>query len=182
MVKNAEIIEEISEGTVILRKINKHDANFFFNSLNNEDLTSYLSLGPLRTKEHSKRLIKGYLKYWDKCIQFNYIIELPGNQKEKVGSISLWNINWQHLRAQIGIWIVPSYWGRGLAEKSLNLIKNIAFLHLNLKRLEAYIAKENTRSIYLFEKCNFKKEGLLKKYLKFKESYHDAVIMACLNV
>ncbi|MFX1551442.1 MAG: GNAT family N-acetyltransferase [Promethearchaeota archaeon] len=181
MVENAEVIEEINEGNLFLRKIDKYDADFLFNCLNNKTLISYLSLGPLKTIEHSKRLIKGYLKYWDNFLQFNYIIELRKNEREKIGSISLWNINWKHLRAQIGIWLVPSYWGKNFGEKSLNLIKKIGFIHLKLNRLEAYIAVENKRSISLFERCGFKEEGLLKEYLNFHGSYHDAIIMACLK-
>ncbi|MFX1419615.1 MAG: GNAT family N-acetyltransferase [Promethearchaeota archaeon] len=184
MADNKDIIEEINEGNLFLRKISKDDAEFVFKSLNDNVTTTYLSLGPIKTIEHSKRLIKGYLKYWDNHLQFNYIIEvqgLHGIEKEKIGSVSLWNVNWQHSRSQIGIWIIPSYWGKGLGEMVLNLIKNIAFNHLNLNRLEAYVAKANDRSINLFKKCDFQKEGILHQYLKFKGTYHDALIMACLK-
>lgn len=181
MIRNSEIIEEINDGNLFLRKISKDDTEFVFKSLNNKDLINYLSLGPLKTLEHSKRLIKGYLKYWDNHLQFNYIIEFLKENKLKIGSISLWNINWQHQRAQIGIWLVPSFWRKGFAEKSLNLIKIIAFNHLKINRLEAYIALENKRSISLFEKAGFSEEGILKKYLNFHGNYHDAIIMACLR-
>lgn len=181
MIRNSEVVEEINDEDLILRKISKDDIDFVFNSLNNKNLILYLSLGQLKTLEQSKRLIKGYLKYWDKFLQFNYIIELKKKKKEKIGSISLWNISWQHLRAQIGIWLVPSYWGKGFAQKSLNLIKNVAFIHLKLNRIEAYISIHNVRSLSLFEKSGFIKEGILKEYLKFQGKYHDAVIMACLN-
>lgn len=181
MIRNSEIVEEINDGNLFLRKISKDDVEFIFKSLNDRDLITYLSLGPLKTLEHSKRLIKGYLKYWDNNVQFNYIIEFLEVNKVKIGSISLWNINWQHHRAQIGIWLVPSFWSKGLAEISLNLIKNIAYNHLKLNRLEAYIAIENERSITLFEKCGFNEEGVLKEYLNFHGNYHDAAIMACLK-
>ncbi|MFW9882361.1 MAG: GNAT family N-acetyltransferase [Candidatus Thorarchaeota archaeon] len=182
MVEHAKIVEEINKEGVFLRKITKADMEFVFKSLNDNVITNYLSLGPIETIEHSKRLIKGYLKYWEGYLQFNYIIEIQGIQgidKEKIGSVSLWNISWQHYRSQIGIWIIPSYWGKGIGEKALNLIKIIAFHHLKLNRLEAYIAIENDRSINLFEKCNFQKEGILHQYLKFKGTYHDAILMAC---
>lgn len=181
MIRDYDIIEEINDGNLFLRKISKDDAKFVFKSLNNEDLIMYLSLGPLKTLEHSKRLIKGYLKYWDNNLQFNYIIELFDDNKLKIGSVSLWNINWQHRRAQIGIWLIPSFWSKGLAEKSLNLIKNIAINHLKINRLEAYIAIENKKSISLFEKCGFNKEGIVKEYLNFYGNYHDAIIMGCLK-
>ena len=181
MIRNSKIVEEINDGNLFLRKISKDDVEFVFNSLNVKNLTSYLSIGPLKNLEHSRRLIKGYLKYWDNNLQFNYVIEVQEVNKAKIGSISLWNINWQHSRAQIGIWLIPSFWNKGLAEKSLNLIKNIALNHLKMNRLEAYIAVENKRSIVLFEKCGFKEEGKLKQYLNFQGIYHDAVIMAYLK-
>jgi ribosomal-protein-alanine N-acetyltransferase len=181
MIRNSEVVEEINDGNLFLRKISKDDIEFLFQSLNKKDLITYLSLGPIKTLEHMKRLIKSYLKYWDKNIQFNYIIELQNDNKIKIGSVSLWNISWQHHRAQIGIWLIPSFWNKGLAEKSLNLIKIIAFNHLKINRLEAYIAKENKRSMTLFEKCGFSNEGLLKEYLNFHGSYHDAIIMGCLK-
>ncbi|UCC19335.1 MAG: GNAT family N-acetyltransferase [Promethearchaeota archaeon] len=184
MAERRNIVEEINKGDLFLRKVTKDDADFVFESLNDKIITTYLSLGPMKTIEHSKRLIKGYLKYWDNHLQFNYIIEVHGpqkNDKERIGSISLWNINWQHYRSQIGIWIIHSYWGKGFGEKALNLIKIIAFNYLKLNRLEAYIAKENERSINLFEKCNFLKEGILHQYLKFKGTYYDALLMSCLK-
>ncbi len=181
MVDYSEIIEEINDGNLFLRKISKDDIEFVFQSLNDKDLITFLSLGPLKTLEHSKRLVRGYLRYWDNKLQFNYIIEIHDVDILKIGSISLWNVNWKHHRAQIGIWLIPSFWRKGLAEKSLNLLKNIAFHHLKINRLEAYIAKENRRSINMFERCGFTEEGILKEYLNFQGSYQDAVVMACLK-
>ncbi|MFX1304262.1 MAG: GNAT family N-acetyltransferase [Promethearchaeota archaeon] len=176
-----EIIEEINDKNLFLRKISKSDAKFFLKSLNEKGITNYLSLGPLGTLEHTKRLISSYLKYWDNYLQFNYIIELHEANKVKIGSISLWNVNWQHLRSQVGIWLIPSFWGKGLGERSINLLKNIAFNHLKINRLEAYIAVVNKRSISLFEKCGFKEEGILKQYMNFQGKYHNAIILACLK-
>ena len=99
----------------------------------------------------------------------------------KIGSISLWNLNWRHNRANIGIWITPSYWNRKLGKKALALIKIIAFNHLKLNRLEAHIAIGNENSIQLFKRCGFKEEGVLKQYLNFKKTFHDAFVLACLK-
>ncbi|MFX1570784.1 MAG: GNAT family N-acetyltransferase [Promethearchaeota archaeon] len=181
MIRNSEVVEELIDGNLLLRKISKDDAEFIFKSLNDNDLTTYLSLGPLKTFEYAKRLVKNYLKYWDNNIQFNYIIELMGEKKVKVGSISLWNINWKHYRAQIGIWIIPTFWNKGLGEKSINLMKIIGFKHLKINRFEAYIAAENKRSIFLFKKCGFKEEGTLKQYLNFQGKFYDALVLAYLK-
>jgi ribosomal-protein-alanine N-acetyltransferase len=181
MTSNVKLVEEINIENLFLRKITKDDADFVFKSLNDKRVTAYLSIGPLMTLEQSKRLIKSYLNYWNAKIQFNYIIELIEADRVKIGSASLWSISWQNNRAQIGIWLVHSFWDKGLGEIALNLIKNIAFNHLKLNRLEAYIAVKNKRSIFLFEKCGFKEEGRLKQYLNFQGKYYDAVILACIK-
>lgn len=181
MISEIEVIDEIDDGTVYLRKITKNDSEFFFNNLNKRDLITYLSLGPLNTLEESKRLVRSYIKYWERYAQYNYIIELKEPRISKHGSVSLWNINWRHNRAEVGIWIKKLNWNKGFGKKSIDLIKIIAFNHLKLNRLEAHIAIENQNSIRLFEKCGFKQEGILKKYLNFHGSYHDAVVLAFLK-
>jgi ribosomal-protein-alanine N-acetyltransferase len=181
MIPKVEIVEEINKGNLFLRKIGKNDAEFFLSSLAKDKLTSFLSLGSLKTLENSKRLIRNYLKYWERYAQYNYVIEIRDSKVEKIGSISLWNVNWRHNRAEVGIWILPTHWNRKLGEKALTLIKIVAFNHLKLNRLEAYIAIENKNSIQLFKKCDFKEEGMLKQYLKLDETFHDALILACLK-
>jgi ribosomal-protein-alanine N-acetyltransferase len=141
-----------------------------------------LSLGPLKTIERSKRLIKGYLKSWVKHLQFNYIIELRENKIiKKIGSVSIWNISWYHRRADIGIWILPDFWNKGIGKRALTLIKNISFFHLNLHRIEAHIAVDNKRSINLFKNCQFVEESILSEYLYINGRYSNAVLLACLH-
>lgn len=182
MFQDIEVVEEINANNVFLRKISKDDAKFLFNSLKQREITNYMSLGPLKSLDSAKRLIANYLKYWSKFSQYNYIIEIKEeNRINKVGSISLWNISWLHMRAEIGIWLLPEYWKQGIGEKAINLIKIIAFNHLKLNRLEAHIAVDNSRSITLFKKGEFIEEGILNQYLNFKGIYHDALILACLN-
>ena len=44
-----ELIDEINEGNLFLRKVSKDDISFFYNSLTNKEMTNFLSLGPLRS-------------------------------------------------------------------------------------------------------------------------------------
>jgi len=182
MFHDTKIVDEINEESLFLRKISKEDISFFYESLKIKDITNYLSLGPLQSLDHAKRIIKNYLKYWDSYLQFNYIIELrEGFKPLKIGSVSLWNISWQHKRAEVGVWLIPNYWEKGIGKKTLALIKNIAFLYLKLHRIQAHIAVENYRSISTFKKSGFIEEGKLKEYLNLNGEFYDAIILACLN-
>ena len=180
---NLDVVEEITDANLSLKKVALEDAKFFFESLKEVGLTKYLSLGPLVSLDHAKKLIRNYLKYWQNYLQYNYIVEVKNTNSEnkKVGSISLWNISWLHKRAEIGIWINSKYWNQGYGKKAINLIKNIGFFHLLLNRIEAHVAVDNTRSIKMFEGCGFEKEGTLRKYLNFRGLVYDAIVLAALN-
>jgi len=184
--QNREIIEEINDQKLFLRKISLGDSEFFFTSLKEEAVSKFLSLGPLTSKEHSKKLLKNYLKYWDKNTQFNYIIEIREDKNiedniKKIGSISIWNISWLHKRGEVGIWVVPKYWHQGMAKKAIKLIRIIAFNHLKMNRLEAHIAINNKTSINLFKNSGYIEEGVLKQYLNLRGTFTDAIILAILK-
>jgi ribosomal-protein-alanine N-acetyltransferase len=183
MFEEPEFIEEISENNLYLRRISKDDANFFYESLTrSNEITTFLSLGPLRSLDHARRLIKTYIKSWETCAQFNYIILLKNENVEvRIGSVSLWNVSWLHRRAEVGIWLLTEFWGQGYGTTALELIKRIGFFHLKLNRLEAHIAVENERSIKMFVSRGFEKEGILKKYLNLNGRFKDALILAHLK-
>ncbi|MEJ2248209.1 MAG: GNAT family protein [Candidatus Lokiarchaeota archaeon] len=179
---NLKIIKEKANEKVKLRKIDKKDEKFLYKNLKNPDVTRYISLH-LTSLSNSRKLVKKYLKYWKSLIQFVYIIEYQ-NEKEEIvrtGAVNIWNIKWKHKRAEIGIWISPKYWNKGIGTQALSLLESIAFNYLKLIRLEAHIALPNKKSIYLFEKCDFDKEGLLRSYMKIRDEFYDSYIFAKIN-
>jgi [ribosomal protein S5]-alanine N-acetyltransferase len=173
---NVEVVEHIHKNQIHLRKISPDDAEFLYNNLKDKSITQFLSLAPIKSLKRSKDMIERYIHYWKNYAQFNYVIETgKGDQKTRVGSISLWNISWINKRAEIGLWIIPEYWGEEIGRKAIQLVKIIAFIHLKLNRLQAHVRVNNQRSINLFEKCKFIREGRLSEYLndsgKFVDSY-----------
>lgn len=182
MFEEIEIIEELDDGILYFRKIGKEDVQFFYESLAHDQITNYLSLGAFRSLEHARRVIKNYMKSWEKLLQFNYVIELKDSKlEEKIGSVSLWNISWLNRRAEIGIWLLPKYWKFGYGKKSVNLIKIIGFNHLNLNRIEAHVAIKNVNSIKMFKSCNFEEEGILRQYLNLNGMFQDAIVLSCMR-
>jgi ribosomal-protein-alanine N-acetyltransferase len=182
MSPNREIIEEIDDGKVYLRKISESDAQFLYNSLQKKEITRYMSLGPLPSLDHAKSLINDHQTYWDKYQQFNYIIRVRSRTTFRpIGSTSLWNLDWKNNRGEVGIWILPSLWGEGYGTRAISLAKIIAFMHLKLNRLAAHIVTKNNRSLKLFLKNGFKEEGKLKQYLNLNGTYFDVIVVAALR-
>ncbi len=179
---NIDIVETIDDGTVFLRKITKDDSKFLYESLNIPKVNEYLSLGPLLSMDHSRRLIKSYLKYWDEYSQFTYVVELFNNENfNTIGCTSLWNLNWVHQRAEIGIWLVPNCFNRKIGGRVVELVKIIAFNHLKLHRLEAHTAIQNLSAVRMFIKAGFTQEGVLEDYINLHRTFHNAIVFALLN-
>jgi ribosomal-protein-alanine N-acetyltransferase len=179
---NLDIVEEINEEDVFLRKIRVTDTHFLYESLKNKTLTKYMVLRAANSLKDSKALIKKQLEYWKNRRQFNYIIESQkGKKNNPIGLVNIWNINWRHKRAELGIWIVPVHWHQGYGKKTIELIKLIAFHHLEFNRLEAHVLPQNKRSLNLFLACGFKKECLLPQYLKLRGLFYDVILLAILK-
>ena len=80
-----------------------------------------------------------------------------------------------------GVAIHPSYSGKGHGSKMMKDIIEYAGAN-GYKRIELSTAIHNDAAIKLYEKCGFKREGILEKYTWFKNEsvFWDEVMMAYL--
>lgn len=82
---------------------------------------------------------------------------------------------------EIGIMIVPSMHGKGLATAALAQVLDIAFDRLGARRVYADIDPDNTASIRIFEKLGFQREGLLRAMWETHIGVRDTVIMGLVS-
>lgn len=68
----------------------------------------------------------------------------------------------QHERAELGYWLLPAYWGRGVMLEVLPVVIAHLFAHWKLHRLEAVVEEGNVASSRLAEKLGFVFEGVLR--------------------
>ncbi|MDN2566826.1 GNAT family N-acetyltransferase [Aquibium sp. A9E412] len=100
-------------------------------------------------------------------------------QGRLVGGISLGNIRRGVAQsAQIGYWMGEPYAGKGLMLEALRLVVRFAFQTLRLHRVEAACIPRNTRSVRLLEKAGFRREGLLRSYLRINDTWQDHCLYA----
>lgn len=96
-----------------------------------------------------------------------------------VGGITLGNIRYGVAQsAQIGYWIGEKFAGQGLMLEALMLVCEHAFETLRLHRIEAACIPDNLRSIRVLEKAGFRREGLLRSYLRINGEWHDHYLYA----
>lgn len=82
---------------------------------------------------------------------------------------------------EIGYWITPAFWGKGIASDTVKLMVDLAFKQLNLKRIFAEVFSNNAASIRVLEKCNFEKEAILKNAIFKNGQFQDCYIFAIQN-
>ena len=96
-----------------------------------------------------------------------------------IGGITLGNIRYGVAQTgQIGYWIGERYAGKGLMLDALALLVSHAFEVLRLHRIEAACIPDNQRSMRLLEKAGFRREGLLRSYLRINGVWQDHYLYA----
>lgn len=78
-----------------------------------------------------------------------------------VGVIEL-SIDDDELRAEVGYWVGPPFWGKGYCTEALKAVINYGFEDLGLVRIAAKHLPQNLASGRVQEKAGLKKEGLLR--------------------
>lgn len=98
-----------------------------------------------------------------------------------LGSVSLFRINWDHLRGEIGYWLGREARGRGHATRAVGLICRFGFDSLGLERIELYAGTENPASQRVASRSGFVREAVVRSYLQGKGERQDMVAFGLLR-
>jgi len=173
-------MDTLQGNRITLRALEPEDLEFLFETENNE---SFWEVSHTQTP-FSKFLLKQYLENAHLDIfeakQLRLIIQENLNQKA-VGMIDLFDFNPQHKRAGIGILIHEKYQKNGFASEAIELLIKYCFTHLNLHQLYANITSDNSKSIALFQKHQFKKIGVKKDWNFSNGKFKDEILFQIIN-
>lgn len=98
-----------------------------------------------------------------------------------VGTVTLFNINHVHRRAEIGYSLSSVHWGKGFAREALTAVLRHAFGILQLERVEADTDPRNSPSLRLLEGLGFVREGLLRRRWFVNDEWCDAAFYGLLR-
>ena len=77
-----------------------------------------------------------------------------------IGVLGIYDIHPLHRKAELGIWILKSFGGKGLGTGVVSAITDYAFQYLNLHRLEAKVELENLACRKMFTNAGWQVEGI----------------------
>lgn len=72
------------------------------------------------------------------------------------------DISAKHKKAEIGLWLLPDFWGKGIMSEVMPLICKYAFEELGIHRVEGFVESENRNCKNAMAKLDFQHEGTMK--------------------
>jgi len=97
-----------------------------------------------------------------------------------LGSISLMRFAWKHARAEVGYWLARQARGQGHATRAVKLICAWGFAALGLERIDLLAATENPASQHVAERAGFRREAVLRSYMRATYERQDMVAFGLL--
>jgi [ribosomal protein S5]-alanine N-acetyltransferase len=82
---------------------------------------------------------------------------------EPVGAIGYNGADPRHKCAELGYWLYPEYWGKGIMGETLPQALALIYRTTDLHRLLAVVEEPNTRSARLLERAGFRYEGATRE-------------------
>ncbi|MEQ8476499.1 GNAT family protein [Fulvivirga sp.] len=173
---NAKIeISAIKTDRLLLRPIVKSDIGNIYNGLSNPEVIKYYGVcfdSLEATKEQMEWFEKSSQCWWAIC-------SLDNTQFYGAGGLN--DISVPHKKAEIGFWLLPDYWRRGIMTEAIPLICDHGFDQLELHRIEGFVETENQSSKHTLEKLGFRYEGTMKDCEIKNEKYISIDMYAILN-
>lgn len=84
-------------------------------------------------------------------------------------------------RNEIGYWLSKEVRGQGLMTSVVSHVCELGFSEMDLVRVEAIVLCDNIASIGVLERCGFRREGVMQKYICKNGRYKDAFLYAKLK-
>ncbi len=94
------------------------------------------------------------------------------------GQVIFHDFDWDHHRAEIGIWVAPQLRDRGVARRALALAAPWLFEACGLKRIALLTEPENEPMLRAARAAGFVEEGLLRGYRRERGRRVDTVILS----
>ena len=164
---------------VRIRALEKTDIDEIMKWVNDPEVKDNLLMRYPVSRDQEERWIE---KALDTSNERNKVFAIETKDGVYLGGIGLHRINWENRNAEVGIVIgKKEHWNKGYGTDAMMTILDFAFNRMNLHRVHLRVFDFNTRGIKSYEKCGFKKEGVLRHDLYAHGKYHHSILMGILK-
>lgn len=169
----------ITTQRLVLRQITEEDLPNIFKGLSHPDIIQYygVSYNNLEATKVQMQWFADLEKnetgiWWAVCDKQTEEFAGAGgfNDRDKI-----------HRKAEIGFWLLPEFWGKGIMKEVLPTICQYGFDHLNLHRIEGFVETANTNCKRAMAKLDFTHEGTMRDCEVKNGQFISVDIYALLN-
>lgn len=170
----------ITASRVVLRWIFEDDIDSLYEIFSNPQVMRYWSTVPLPDREAAAALQREIAEGNERETMFKWGIALRDSNKV-IGTTTLFNLNLDNGRAELGYAMAHAYWGKGYMNEALKALISHAFEVMKLRRLEADVDPRNAASIRSLERLGFQREGFLRERWHVNGEIQDALFYGLLR-
>src|SRR5436190_9017288 len=151
---------ELATQRFLLQQVLPEDQQFIFEGLSHPDVIPFYGVR-YDTLEATTKQMEWYEKSYNDGTggPWKIIGKATG---EKIGVIAYYFHKLEHKKAEVGFWIFPQYWNKGIATEVLKAVIDYCQQQKDIHRLEAFVEEGNAASSKVLEKVGFIYEGTMR--------------------
>jgi RimJ/RimL family protein N-acetyltransferase len=107
------------------------------------------------------------------------IVAVDGD--ECCGQLDVHDVDWDHRRADVGIWVAPRQRGRGMAADALRLAGRWLLETSGLERVQLVTEPDNAAMRRAAHNAGLREEGVLRGYLRERRRRVDVVMISLIR-
>ena len=177
---DAKTLPIINTPRTVLRWISEHDIDSLYEIFSDPQVMRYWSTAPLSNREAAADLQREIAAGNESEKMFKWGLALR-NSNTLVGTTTLFNLNLDNGRAELGYALGRGYWGKGYMNEALKALVSHSFEVMGLRRLEADVDPRNAASIHTLERLGFQREGFLRERWCVNGEIQDALFYGLLR-
>jgi ribosomal-protein-alanine N-acetyltransferase len=177
---DAKTLPIITAPRVVLRWICEDDIDSLYEIFSVPQVMRYLDRGPLADREAAVAFQREIAEGNENGKMFKWGIALR-DSNTIIGTTTLFNLNLDNGRAELGYAMGHAYWGKGYMNEALTALVSHVFDVMELRRLEADVDPRNAPSIRTLERLGFQREGLLRERWHVNGEIQDAFFYGLLR-
>jgi len=177
---DAKTLPIINTPRTVLRWISEHDVDSLYEIFSDPQVMRYWSTVPLPDREAAAELQREIAEGNESEKMFKWGVALR-DSGSVIGTATLFNLNLDNGRAELGYAMGRAYWGKGYMNEALEALVSHAFEVMGLRRLEADVDPRNAASIRTLERLGFQREGFLRERWHVNGEIQDALFYGLLR-
>ena len=152
---------ELATERFLLRQILPEDQQFIFEGLSHRDVIPFYGIR-FDSFEATKKQMEWYEKSYNDGTGGPWKI-VDRTTGEKIGVVAYYYHKPEHKKAEVGFWLFPQYWNKGIATEVLRAVIEYCLQQKDIHRLEAFVEEGNVASSKVLEKVGFFCEGTMRE-------------------